>query len=153
MQQDLKNSAGKDQVLNEEKEYLLTDYSELSFIKEIEKHYDLKIRTKEFAHRCVKLAVSLPGNQLGNHIRGQMIRASTSVAANYRASQVAHSKKGFVAKLSIVIEECDECAFWIEFAGDEELITISRISALLEEARELTSIFITARKTAQTGEK
>ncbi|NHZ85258.1 MAG: four helix bundle protein [Planctomycetia bacterium] len=39
-------------------------------------------RTKEFAHRCVKLSISLPKSDLGNHIRRQLIRCSTSVAAN-----------------------------------------------------------------------
>ena len=42
-------------------------------------------RTKLFAHRCVKLAFALPSSILGNHIKSQLIRCSTSVAANYRA--------------------------------------------------------------------
>ncbi len=54
---------------------------------------ELKRRTKEFAHRCVKLALSLPNTYLGNHIKGQLIRASTSVAANYRATCLAHQKQ------------------------------------------------------------
>ena len=47
-------------------------------------------RTKEFAHACVKVAVTLPNNYLGNHIKGQLIRCSTSVAANYRATFYIH---------------------------------------------------------------
>ncbi len=46
----------------------------------------LKKRTKDFAHRCVKLATALPDTSLGRHIRGQLIRCATSVAANYRAA-------------------------------------------------------------------
>ena len=38
---------------------------------------ELKQRTKDFAHRCVKLAIVLPKTALGNHIRGQLIRCST----------------------------------------------------------------------------
>jgi four helix bundle protein len=72
---------------------------------------ELKRRTKEFAHRCVKLALALPKTQPGNHISGQLIRCATSVAANYRASCLAQSKAGFIAKLSIVLEEADESAF------------------------------------------
>jgi four helix bundle protein len=64
---------------------------------------ELKIRTKEFAHRCVKLAMALPNTPLGNHIHGQLIRCSTSVAANYRAACIAQSKANFISKLSIVI--------------------------------------------------
>ena len=54
---------------------------------------DLLKRTKKFAHDCVKLAVQLQKDKLGNHIEGQLIRCSTSVAANYRAACVAQSKK------------------------------------------------------------
>ena len=82
---------------------------------------ELKARTKEFAHRCVKLAMALPKTALGNHIRGQLIRCSTSVASNYRAACHAQSKASFISKVSIVIEEADE----------------------------LTAIFITSRKTAR----
>ena len=109
---------------------------------------ELKKRTKEFAHRCVKLALSLPNNKLGNHLQGQLIRSSTSVAANYRATCLAQSKKSFVAKLSIVIEECDESLFWLQFILDEGIIPEIKIKDLLQEATELTAIFISSRKTA-----
>jgi len=72
---------------------------------------ELKQRTKNFAHRCVKLALSLPKTKLGNHIAGQLIRCSTSVASNCRASCFAQPKASFVAKLSIVLEETEESAF------------------------------------------
>ena len=109
---------------------------------------DLKDRTKKFAHRCVKLAMALPKVALGNHIRCQLIRSATSVAANYRAACLAQSKAGFVAKLSIVIEEVDEAFFWIEFAVDERLLSNNLAGLLLQEAKELTSILIASRKTA-----
>ena len=64
----------------------------------------LKERTKIFAHRCVKLTIELPNTPLGNHIRGQLIRCSTSVAANYRATLHSQSKAIFISKISIVIE-------------------------------------------------
>ena len=68
---------------------------------------ELKKRTKDFSHRCVKLALNLPNTILGKHLQDQLIRCSTSVAANYRAACVAQSKASFTAKLSIVIEESD----------------------------------------------
>ncbi len=109
----------------------------------------LKQRTKEFAHRCVKLSVALPQTQLGKHIGGQLIRASTSVAANYRACCLAQSKASFIAKISIVLEEVDESAFWLEFIIDEQLINLERVKFLLQEANELTAIFYASRKTAR----
>src|SRR5690606_16223831 len=101
----------------------------------------LLLRTKSFAHDCVKLSLQLPTTYLGNHIKGQLIRCSTSVAANYRASCIAQSRKSFIAKLSIVIEEVDEAAFWIEFALDENLLTRELCSQIHKEASELTAIF------------
>ncbi|MGD8663112.1 MAG: four helix bundle protein, partial [Desulfobacterales bacterium] len=83
---------------------------------------ELKLRTKKFAHRCVRLAMALPNTKLGNHIQGQLIRCSTSVASNYRAARLAQSKAGFISKLSIVIEEADESYFWLEFIIDENMI-------------------------------
>ncbi len=110
---------------------------------------DLKNRTKEFAHRCVKLCLALPKSGLGNHIRKQFIKCSTSVAANYRAACVAQSKPDFVSKLSIVIEEADESCFWMEFIMEEKLLSEKQAADLLREAKELTAIFVTSRKTAK----
>jgi len=112
--------------------------------------YDLKRRTKKFAHDCVKFATSLPNTVLGRHIEGQLIRSATSVAVNYRAVLLAHSNAAFAAKLSIVIEEVDECDFWIEFALDEIITKKEAAVPLINESRELTAIFIASRKTIQT---
>ena len=109
---------------------------------------ELIVRTKKFAHRCVKLAVVLPKSKLGQHISGQLIRCSTSVAANYRATCLAQSKASFIAKISIVLEEADESAFWLEFIIEENLQNEKLITSLLKEANELTAIFFSSRKTA-----
>lgn len=111
--------------------------------------YELKKRTKIFAHKCVKFASSISGTKLGNHIEGQLVRCATSVAVNYRAVLLAQSNAAFAAKLSIVIEEVDECDFWIEFALDEHLTTSETANPLLIEAKELTAIFVASRKTIQ----
>ena len=112
---------------------------------------ELKKRTKDFAHRCVKLALALPDTVLGRHIRAQLIKCSTSVGANYRAACVAQSKAGFVSKLSIVIEEIDESCFWLEFIIDEKLLKKIQVEPLLNEAKELTSIFVSSRKTIKNN--
>ena len=111
---------------------------------------DLTERTKRFAHRCVKLAMTLPDTALGRHIQGQVIRCTTSVAANYRAACLSQSKPSFTAKLSIVLEEADETAFWLEFIIDENLLKENMVKPLLQEAEELTAIFASSRMTAGT---
>jgi len=110
-------------------------------------------RTKGFAHRCVKLATALPKTTLGKHLRGQLIKCSTSVAANYRATCLSQSKASFIAKISIVLEETDETAFWLEFIIDEKLSKKNLIEPLLQEAQELTAIFAASRKTASKKDK
>ncbi len=110
---------------------------------------ELKRRTKEFAHRCVKLALALPSTALGNHIKGQLIRCSTSVPSNYRAACLAQSKSHFASTLSIAAEEADESEFWMEFSVEEGMLKEQRVAPLLMEAHELTSIFVASRKTAR----
>jgi four helix bundle protein len=120
---------------------------------EISKYKQMERRTNVFAHRCVKLAIALEGTKLGNHISGQLIRCSTSVAANYRACNLAQSKAGFTAKLSIVLEEADESIFWIDFAEEEKLVQKAKIKTLIDEANELKAIFFAARKTLNVKKK
>ena len=113
---------------------------------------ELKRRTKKFSNRCVKLALALPDNDLGRHVRRQLIRCSTSVAANYRASCLAQSKAAFVSKISIVLEETDESYFWLEFVIDENILKKKVVEPLLKEAQELTAIFVASRKTAKKND-
>ena len=86
---------------------------------------------------------------LANHIKSQLIRCSTSVAANYRATSLSQSRAAFVAKLSIVIEETDESGYWLELAQELNLVNMVDIETICKEANELTSIFIVSRKTAK----
>ncbi|MGD8500829.1 MAG: four helix bundle protein [Phycisphaerales bacterium] len=88
-------------------------------------------------------------NSLGDHINKQLIRCSTSVAANYRAACVAQSRAHFISKLGIVVEEVDEACFWLGFVIDENLLKENRVLPLLDEAKELASVFISARKTSR----
>ena len=110
---------------------------------------ELKKGTKTFALRCIKLSNALPGTYLGNHIARQLLRSSTSVAANYRAACLGQSKAAFISKLSIVVEEVDETLFWLEIVIEEKLLPINKVEPLMQEADELTAIFISTRKTAR----
>jgi len=114
---------------------------------------ELKDRTKQFAHRCVKLATALPQTSLGRHVKGQLIRCATSVASNYRAVCLAQSKAAFISKISIVLEEADESYSWLEFVIDENLLKKQLVEPLLKEAGELTAIFLSSRNTARKVRK
>lgn len=111
--------------------------------------FELHERTKKFAHRCVKAGLALPDHSPGRHIGRQLIRCSTSVAANYRAACLSQSKASLISKVGIVVEETDETAFWIEFLMEEGLLSERLVRKLLNEARELVSIFIATQKTSR----
>lgn len=63
----------------------------------------LQKRTKKHALEIIKLIELLPNNRVGWTFTDQIIRSSTSVAANYRAVCRARSDKEFIAKMGIVI--------------------------------------------------
>jgi len=110
---------------------------------------ELKGRTKQFALRVIRLAEAVPRTQTGRVIGNQLLRSATSVAANYRAVCRARSQADFVHKLGIVEEEADESLFWLELVVEANLIPSSRVEDLIQEADELTAIFVASRKTAK----
>ena len=109
---------------------------------------ELKKRTKLFALRVLKLAVALPRTLEGNVIRGQLVRAGTSVGANYRAACRGRSKAEFIAKIGVVEEEADESAFWLELIIEGAFLKENRVKPLLDEANELTRIMASSRISA-----
>jgi four helix bundle protein len=114
------------------------------------KSENLKKRTKEFAVRIINLVNALPKNSIGRTIGNQLLRAGTSVGSNYRAACRAKSKADFIYKINIVEEETDESAFWLELIIEVELFPENKVRDLLNEANELTAIFVTTGKTAKS---
>jgi four helix bundle protein len=106
----------------------------------------MKRRTKDFALRAMKLADALPKTVSGRAIGGQLVRAATSVAANYRAACRARSGADFRNKLAVCEEESDESAFRIELAAEAALIAPRRLRELLDESNELTAILVASRR-------
>jgi len=114
---------------------------------------DLKRRRKEFALRILKLVAALPKSLAGKAIGSQLVRAGTSVGANYRAACRARSKLEFIAKIGIVEEEADESAFWMELIIEGELLKPRLVQSLLIEANELAKIMASSRKSASEALK
>lgn len=109
---------------------------------------ELKQRTKAFALRVMKLVDALPNTRSGHAIGNQLVRSGTSVGANYRATCRARSKAEFIARIGVVEEEADESGFWMELIVDGELLPAAKVSALLQEASELTAIMAASRISA-----
>jgi four helix bundle protein len=114
---------------------------------------ELKLRTKEFALRIIKLVGALPKSVEGRAIASQLVRSGTSVAANYRSACRARSRTEFVAKIGIALEEADETQLWLELIIDSSLLPVKRIEPLLHEAGELVAIFVSSRKSASSNLK
>ena len=110
---------------------------------------DLQKRTKQFAIRIIKLSQHLEKNgTVGIVIAKQLLRAGTSVAANYRAVCRAKSAKDFINKLGIVVEEADETQFWLELLIESDTMSESAINELLKEASEITAIMTASKYSA-----
>lgn len=108
---------------------------------------DLKMRTKQFALRVIHVANALPNTPTARVIANQLLRAGTSVGANYRAALRARSRRDFINKIGVVLEEADESVYWIELIIDSNLLPQARVAELLKEANELTAIFAATHKT------
>jgi four helix bundle protein len=112
---------------------------------------ELKLRTKQFALRVIRLVAAMPKTIEGRAITNQLVCCGTSVAANYRAVCRARSRSEFVAKMGVVLEEADETQLWLELVIESKLLPLKRVEALLEEASELVAIFVASRKSASSN--
>jgi four helix bundle protein len=108
----------------------------------------LKLRTKEFAKRVVRMVDALPNDTPTKVLANQLLRSGTSVAANYRALCRSKSLKDFINKTSIIEEEADETALWLELLVETGKVSSQQTEPLLKEANELVAIFVASRKTA-----
>jgi four helix bundle protein len=113
----------------------------------------LRVRTKEFAIRIVRLFQSLPKTDEARIIGKQVVRSGTSVAANHRAVGRARSRAEFVSRMGVVVEEADETAFWLELLIETSIIPEVRLRDLLTEANELLAIFAASLWTARQKRK
>ena len=115
----------------------------------LEKARELQARTKSFALRIIRMFRSLPKTEEARILGKQVLRSSTSVAANYRAVCRARSKAEFTAKLGVVVEEADETVFWLELLVESGIVPEEKIHSLINEANELVAIFAASRHTAR----
>jgi four helix bundle protein len=110
------------------------------------KDKDLKERTKQFALKIIRLVASLPRTREADIIGRQLLKAGTSVGANYREANRARSKAEFRAKIGIVEQESDESLYWLELLKESGITKGKLLEELLVEADELVAIFTTIGK-------
>jgi four helix bundle protein len=108
----------------------------------------LKERTMRFALRVMRLCRTLPSDWEVRFIADQLFRASARASANYNAACRARSRRDFINKLGMVVEESDERVFSLTFVGRSGMNETVDQKELLAEGRELLAIFIQSAKTA-----
>jgi len=110
-------------------------------------------RTKRFALSCIRISQQLPRSSEAQVIGKQLLRAGTSVGANYRAACRAKSKADFIYKLGICVEEADEACYWMELLIEAQLVREEEILPHKTEAQEILSIISKSRATAKKNLK
>jgi four helix bundle protein len=110
---------------------------------------DLKRRTKRFALDVIKFVEALPKDDTCRVLGRQLLRAGTSVGANYRAACRARSNADFISKMGIVEEEADESSYWLELLTEDGKVIESKSAPLLKEANELLAITVSSINTAR----
>jgi four helix bundle protein len=111
---------------------------------------DLRVRTKAYARRVIRLYCALPKNNTVAQVLGkQALRSGTSVGANYREASRARSKAEFISKIGDCLKEADETLYWLELIMDEKFVARTRLQPLLNETDELLAILTTISKRAK----
>jgi four helix bundle protein len=110
-------------------------------------------RTMVFAVQTVKFFVKLPKTDEARIPGKQLLRAGTSVGANYRAVCRSKSEADFISKMGTVVEEADECGFWLDLLRNSGVCPKAAIQPLKTEAEELLRIFSTSLNTAKQNSR
>jgi four helix bundle protein len=103
---------------------------------------EMKARTLEYGLRVIRVVRSLPREMVSQEIGRQLLRAGTSVGANYRAACRSRSDKDFLARLGVVEEEADESLYWMELLVQSGLVKREQLSPLMKEGNEILSIVV-----------
>ena len=101
---------------------------------------DLLQRLHVNAVRILLLAGSLPDRFESREARDQICRCAPSARDNYRSACRARSRREWVAKLGVALDEADETVGWLETMRDARLADAERVLPLLKEAIELRAI-------------
>ena len=118
-------------------------------MKEGSKNGELARRTRGFALDIIRFVEALPPGKSADTLGRQLLRAATSVGANYRAACRARSTADFLNKLGIVEEEADECEFWLGLMRDAQVAETAAIDPLSQEADELTAMVVASIKSVR----
>ena len=110
-------------------------------------------RTRQYAIDVWKFCEKIPNTREYNAYINQLIKCSSSIGANYRASQRAKSTADFLNKLKIVEEEADETLYFLELLSEINPSLKPGITGLHKEGTEILSIVVASIKTTRRNQK
>jgi len=114
---------------------------------------ELEKRTKQFALKVIAFVAPLPQTKAGAVIEYQLVKAGTSVGANYREANRAESRSDFIHKIAIVEKESSESCYRLEICNEARMGDPEQLKWLLQEAVELLAIFTSAGRTAKPARR
>jgi four helix bundle protein len=88
-----------------------------------ERARELEKRTRRFAVQLIRLAGGLPNTESARIVKSQMVRAGTSIGANYREANRSVSKADFRNKIATCMKEASEIEYWLEVAVETGMLT------------------------------
>jgi four helix bundle protein len=105
------------------------------------KTYDLEERTAQFGEAIIEFAKTIPLDHVNSPLISQLVRAATSIGANYMEADGAESKKDFQHKISICKKESKETKHWLKMIVKANPNRRDECQELFKEAQELSLIF------------
>ena len=105
------------------------------------KKYDLEERTAKFGEGIIELCLKIPKNEITRPIINQLVRAATSVGANYCEADDAVSKKDFKNKIGTCKKESRESKHFLRMLAKATPEFKEEILIRWQEAKELNLIF------------
>jgi four helix bundle protein len=118
----------------------------------MQKEKDLKLRTKKFALRILKMYSSLPKSTEAKVLGSQVLRSGTSVGANYREASRGRSKAEFIAKMGDCLKELHETTYWFELLIEGGILPENKLSRLVQESKDLAAIFVAIIKKTKSNQ-
>jgi len=107
----------------------------------IEKGYNLKERTAKFGEAIIDFLKNLERNEINRPLISQLIRAATSIGANYMEADAAESKKDFYHKIGLCKKESKETMHWLRMIAKANPSRLEESRKLWKEVHELVLIF------------
>jgi len=111
--------------------------------------FDLRLRTRAFALRIIRLYTALPKTAEAQVLGKQLLRCGTSVGAQYHEATRSRSSAEFVSKIESGLQELEEFQYWLNLLIDSGITPKQKLSGLCREADELAAIFVTSVKTVK----